>query len=84
MRLDDLKARRDEAKSDLETEREARRRLQRTLKETHPNRQRFAILILHLDAEVFLVSLHLRLYVHLPTLEVVRRPVDATRSCLGW
>lgn len=56
-RLDDLKGQRDEAKSDLETEREARRRLQRTLRDSQPNRERFAILILHLDADVFLVCL---------------------------
>lgn len=55
MSLDALKAQRDEAKSDLETEREARRRLQRTLRDGQPKGPRFALLILHLDADVFLV-----------------------------
>lgn len=52
--LDALKAQRDEAKSDLETEREARRRLQRTIRDGQPKGPRFALLILHLDADVFL------------------------------
>ncbi|KAG9243223.1 hypothetical protein BJ878DRAFT_130199 [Calycina marina] len=55
-RLDELKGQRDESKSDLETEREARRRLQRTLRDSHPKRARFAVFVLHLDADVFLLD----------------------------
>jgi len=52
--LDALKAQRDEVKADLETEREARRRLQRTIRDGKPNQPRFVLLILHLDADIFL------------------------------
>jgi hypothetical protein len=54
--LDSLTGHHHELKSDLDTEREARRRLQRTLRGTQPGQQRFALLIIHLDADAFIVT----------------------------
>ncbi|PSS23399.1 hypothetical protein M430DRAFT_17319 [Amorphotheca resinae ATCC 22711] len=52
--LDTITGQQNELKSDLDTEREVRRRLQRTLREAQPVQERFALLIIHLDADVFL------------------------------
>jgi hypothetical protein len=54
--LESISGRHNELKADLETEREARRGLQRTLRDSQPVHERFALLIIHLDPEVFLVN----------------------------
>lgn len=53
--MDSIAGHHHELKSDLETEREARRRLQRTIRGSQPVQQRFALLIIHLDADMFFV-----------------------------